>query len=51
MKCWFCGGNLIWGGDHTFEDYCLPGDGIVANLSCFVCVCHVLTYISYPGEE
>ena len=34
MKCTECGEKLIWGGDHTYEDYCLEGDGIVTNCSC-----------------
>jgi hypothetical protein len=35
--CWFCGSEMIWGGDHSFEDSCLEGDGVVANLSCTQC--------------
>ena len=35
--CWFCGTEMIWGGDFDFEDYGLEGDGIVANLSCPGC--------------
>jgi len=37
MTCWFCGAKMIWGGDHSFEDYGIEGDGIVANLSCSKC--------------
>ena len=33
-NCWFCGSELIWGGDFTYEDYGMEDDGIVANLSC-----------------
>ena len=31
---------MIWGGDHTFEDYGYDegmGDGVIANLSCAEC--------------
>lgn len=42
--CWFCNGNLIWGGDHSFEDYGVlvddetgKGDGVIANLQCTDC--------------
>jgi len=35
--CWFCGEEMIWGGDDSFEDYGLEGEGIVANLSCLKC--------------
>ena len=36
-NCWFCGDEMIWGGDASFEDYGLDGEGIVANLSCPGC--------------
>ena len=32
--CWFCGSDMIWGGDFDFEDYGIEDEGIVANLSC-----------------
>jgi len=47
-NCWFCNGDMIWGGDHTFEDYGREGDGIVANLSC--CKCGALA-LFYTGDE
>tara|TARA_R100001463_G_scaffold65433_2_gene118712 strand:- start:4487 stop:4639 length:153 start_codon:yes stop_codon:yes gene_type:complete len=34
MKCYHCKTELIWGGDFTYEDYGLDGEGIVSNLSC-----------------
>ena len=34
MKCWHCNNDVIWGGDHTFEDYCLEGEGIVRCSQC-----------------
>ncbi len=34
MNCWHCQTNLIWGGDHSYEDYNHEGEGIVSNLSC-----------------
>ena len=37
MKCWHCNTELIWGGDHDFEDYGYTGEGIVSNLSCPNC--------------
>ena len=39
LVCWFCGGKVIWGGDHSFEDYGWEdmGDGVVANLTCADC--------------
>ena len=32
--CWFCGSDMIWGGDFDFEDYGMEDEGIIANLSC-----------------
>ena len=34
MKCWHCDEEVIWGGDHDYEDYGMEGEGIVSNLSC-----------------
>lgn len=31
--CWFCGAEMVWGGDHSFEDHGMEGEGIIANLS------------------
>lgn len=35
--CWFCGSELIWGSDFSFEDYGIDGEGIVATLTCSGC--------------
>ena len=51
MKCWHCQSKLIWGGDHTFEDYCLEGDGVVSNLSCSGCDAEVLVYLGEKNAE
>ena len=48
MNCWHCNTKLIWGGDHSYEDYGLDGDGIVTNLSCPTCNAYVEVY---TGEE
>tara|TARA_R100001594_G_scaffold122531_1_gene158698 strand:- start:347 stop:517 length:171 start_codon:yes stop_codon:yes gene_type:complete len=38
MKCWYCQKEMIWGGDHSYEDYGFyDEDGIIANLSCSSC--------------
>jgi hypothetical protein len=47
MNC-LCGAELIWGGDHTFEDYGIDGEGIVSNLSCPSCNNYVLLYQPEP---
>lgn len=45
MNCWHCDeSELIWGGDHTFEDYGEEGEGIVTNLSCPNCPAIVIVY-------
>ena len=47
MNCWHCSMDLIWGGDHTYEDYCMEGDGIVSNLTCPNDDCGVETVLVY----
>jgi DNA-directed RNA polymerase subunit RPC12/RpoP len=48
MKCYLCGTELIWGGDHDCEeeseDY-----SIVTNLSCPNCQAFVLVY--HPKDD
>ena len=48
MKCWHCNSEVIWGGDHDYEDYGMEGEGIVSNLSCSGCNAF---YLCYLGEE
>ena len=36
-NCWFCGTEMTWCDDSTFEDLGLEGNGIVATLSCPNC--------------
>ena len=48
MNCWFCGGEVYWNGDFTFEDYGLEGEGLVANLTCSKCNAY---YEGYSAEE
>ena len=51
MDCWHCGSELIWGGDHDYEDgdgYG-EGEGIVSNFSCPTCP--AIVYIYLPIEE
>ena len=26
MNCWHCNSDVIWGGDHDYEDYGLEGE-------------------------
>jgi hypothetical protein len=48
MDCPKCKHNLIWGGDHTYDDYGMDdGDGIVSNYSCHNDECDVDTIIIY----
>jgi len=44
MKCWACQTKLIWGGDHSGEDYGNEEYYIVSNLSCPECEALVLVY-------
>ena len=51
MNCWHCKSELVWGGDHTFEDYGLEGNGIVSNLSCQSCPVEVEVYYNIDEEK
>ena len=51
MNCWHCQEDLIWGGDHTYEDYCIEGEGIVTNLSCSNDKCDVEQVLVYAGDQ
>ena len=50
MDCYHCNEKLIWGGDHDYEDYDRPGEGVVSNLSCSNCESYVLVYLPI-GEK
>ena len=50
MNCWHCKSELIWGGDHSFEDHGMEGNGIVSNLSCNKCPTAVLVYYNIDEE-
>lgn len=43
MKC-VCGADIIWGGDHTFEEHGTYGEGIVSNGTCSKCDNYVLLF-------
>ena len=51
MKCWHCNSEVIWGGDHDYEDYGMEGEGIVSNLSCSGCNALYLCYIGEDDEQ
>ena len=51
MNCPDCDLELIWGGDHTYEDYGLEGEGIVSNLSCSNCDVSVLVYRPIDNDK
>jgi len=51
MRCPKCNSPLIWGGDHSYEDYGLEGDGIVSNYTCHEDRCTVDTVVVYESNE
>ena len=51
MKCTECSQNLIWGGDHTYEDYGMEGDGIVTNCTCPNEECEVEQILIYKSLD
>ena len=52
--CWYCGGRLIWGGDHDLSEEDDHFD-MSSNLTCAQCQAHVVYYriwkISEPKKE
>lgn len=51
MNCLHCGGELIHGGDHSYEDFGIDQeDGIVSNLTCINCSCFVEVYLQMEEE-
>jgi len=53
-NCPVCQEELVWGGDHTYEDYgvepdeyIIDSEGIVSNLTCFNDECDVDTILIY----
>ena len=51
MNCWHCKEELIWGGDHDFEEYCMEGEGIVSNLHCPNCEAFVLVHLPLDNDK
>ena len=51
MKCWHCRGKVIWGGDHTYEDCGVEGNGIVTNMSCSTCNAEYLIYLGENNDK
>ena len=49
MKCYNCGTELIWGGDHDWEDY--EEHAIVTNLSCPKCDAFHLVYWGHKEDN
>ena len=49
MKCYNCGTELIWGGDHDCEEH--EDHAIVTNLSCPECDAFHLVYWGHKGED
>ncbi|QDP64172.1 MAG: hypothetical protein Unbinned2250contig1000_31 [Prokaryotic dsDNA virus sp.] len=47
MICPICKTNLCWGGDDSYEDYEMEGDGIVSNSSCVNDQCDVDIVLIY----
>jgi len=51
MKCYQCNEELIWGGDHSGEDYGTEDYSIVSNLSCPKCESFVLVHHQSTKEK
>ena len=53
MKCWICNAELIWGGDHDFDEDETHFDGhtMVTNLSCPQCEAYVEVYHGKDSDQ
>ena len=52
MNCWHCGTELIWGGDHDFDEDSEGLYDMVSNLSCPNCGAYVEVYRpNYEHED
>lgn len=51
-ECFHCGArSVIWGGDFTFEDYGIEGEGLIHECHCESCGADIIYYIPIPNEE
>ena len=52
MNCYICNKELIWGGDHDYDDCDMEGNGIISNLSCpdDECDTFILVYHTFKGD-
>lgn len=51
-KCYYCGGNVVWDSDFSFEDECLEGEGIVQFYHCSECGAEIEVRIPFEeGDE
>ena len=51
MICSKCNEELLWGGEHDYQDYDLEGDGIVSNYSCTNEECDVDMVLIYTENK
>ena len=51
MQCWHCKSELIWGGDHNYEDYGKEGEGIVSNFHCPDCESYYECYLPLGNQD
>jgi len=51
MICSSCKKELIWGGDHSYEDDGKEGEGIVGNYTCPNPACNVEDILIYTTTD
>ena len=50
MKCWYCGHDMIWGNDFSYEEMGVEdADGIMSTFTCSNCDCFAEFY--HPLDE
>lgn len=49
--CFHCGGEVIWSGDFSFDDYGMGGDGVIHELYCKDCGAEITYYCKEDDYE
>ena len=51
-ECFHCGSDaVIWGGDFTFDEWGLEGEGLVHDLHCASCGARITYEIPFDDED
>lgn len=51
MKCFYCDGDVCWGGDNTLDEVGIYGEGLASNLHCLKCKAEYQTVRRFDDGE